>query len=754
MDFFKRLRKGERMLLVACFLLAAFCLFMLVQDDFDFDSAFSNAPEIGQITYRQNDARHRSKDNLVWYSAKQDQKIRVGDAVFSGSNSQTNVQLKKGGDVTIGENSLVVFSEINKEKVANLVDGNFRLKVNGAVKIAINGEVATLEGKNSEVQLVMKENQKPRVKLLRGVASVTTKTKKVELKETKSEVIETAATKDLPAAPPEPAPVAPPLPAPIEKPTGLARDRTVNYVWRMYDLYDQRESELFARKSLPPLLKVPTELTWSKSVTDLPATVQISRFNDFREMTEYTSETGAIEIPLVHVGENFWRVTFDKTNWSTVERFIGQTGFLPNAVPSATVSARDLPFLNGAARATIALSTKVEQPAGFVVQASIRPDFDHEDTRTLWTPKRKFKVSFKEPGRYYYRFRTVNKDQEVSDWSKVESFRIFMPYSPSAPRLARIKRDGFVGEDFPMDWNSQGAATKVEIFDSKGQKVSEFNSDKAIWQPKAPGNYVARAFTFNTYGQKSKPSGPVEMRVRPKPLPIVAKKEKPPERKPAQEKTRTRLHDQITQYFNEKYKSSVISTAGMLWTVQSTQQTMNGAEAPIATGLGVRVMRWWKRHGLEGSLKAGVFGFNAAGSRSSMKDLEARYHYRFYTPFPFGWARELQISGFMGYEMYRASGGTMFASQYDLVKFGTMLNFPWRTRWASGGEFVYGHGLDASSKYEISGHLHYYLSRDWTLGVGYRLHLFQAGSTKSAGSGVLPYREGYTEGFTVLDYHF
>jgi hypothetical protein len=46
------------------------------------------------------------------------------------------------------------------------------------------------------------------------------------------------------------------------------------------------------------------------------------------------------------------------------------------------------------------------------------------------------------------------------------------------------------------------------------------------------------------------------------------------------------------------------------------------------------------------------------------------------------------------------------------------------------------------------------LRSDWSVGVGYRVHLFEAGSASSAPSGGIPYREGFGEAFTVLRKHY
>jgi hypothetical protein len=133
---------------------------------------------------------------------------------------------------------------------------------------------------------------------------------------------------------------------------------------------------------------------------------------------------------------------------------------------------------------------------------------------------------------------------------------------------------------------------------------------------------------------------------------------------------------------------------------------------------------------------------------------EARYHYRFLLPFNFlSKFKQSRMSLFTGYEYYRNWGGSLFAPQYDLMKFGFTLAFPLFYRWDTGGEMVYGHGFDSSKKYEVAGYVNYFWERNLSLGIGYRVHLFEAGSPVSSPLG-LPYREGFGEGYSVVRWHY
>jgi hypothetical protein len=86
--------------------------------------------------------------------------------------------------------------------------------------------------------------------------------------------------------------------------------------------------------------------------------------------------------------------------------------------------------------------------------------------------------------------------------------------------------------------------------------------------------------------------------------------------------------------------------------------------------MGIRGYQWWGPHGFEGSAKLGVATLNQTAERTQPIDFEARYHYRINTPFPFGFARELQSSAFIGYEFYRNNGSSFYTNKYDLLKLG------------------------------------------------------------------------------------
>lgn len=659
---------GEKRILRGCLLGMLLCLLLLFLGDrflWNDGGLFSDRPQIGTITFEGNDVRRRGEETFVWYKAGNNDPLRAGDSVFSGSKSKIHVNLQNGGTVEAGENSLIAFRRIQNLDFANLIGGDFKLNVDGKIKIAIGGEVVTLDGKKSVLEISFDGEGNPSLKLLKGEMKVGRKnggTMNLDTRHVTSFRTKSDAPRALTASL---------FPAPSH-----------SYVWHLYDLYEQRGSQLRARSYPVSTVRRSTELKWSQSA-DAKAVVQTSPDPEFKVSDQYESLDGHWVLDTISLGKTFWRVSLDAgKTWSVAQSFSVTPGFLSNAEPS--IPEAEHKVLLESKVASVQLEPKAPVEAlGYVVEASLTKNFDPAGTKLFWSAGDSVRLSFYKSGTYFYRFRSVNKDQELSQWSSTQTFHVVEP--PPAPKEPELK--------LKLAENKTAPTPKPAPLPKKRQAASAENQ--------------------------------VAIKVPP-----------PPKKHP-----------------NDNYVESRLSIQGFLWTLQSTQQYYGGTENPVASGLGVYGRRWYGSHGIEASLKAALLGLNQAGNQSAIKDLEVRYHYRFVADFPLEFMRSMQTSLFLGYEMYRNSGEA-FSSQYDLMKFGTSLEFPLWERWSSGGEVVLGQGPDGSSKKEISGFLNYFLSKDWSIGAGYRVHLFDAGSPKTAAGGELPYREGYTEGYSILNYYF
>ncbi len=215
--------------------------------------------------------------------------------------------------------------------------------------------------------------------------------------------------------------------------------------------------------------------------------------------------------------------------------------------------------------------------------------------------------------------------------------------------------------------------------------------------------------------------------------------------------------DDLSAFRNLLYDSSKFALEGATFVMYSREQMNEGKGVPVAFLGGISWLGWNKSNGLEAIFKTKVMDvIPAPGASVQPIDLEGRYLHRWTLPFdPFSSLGKSQIAAIAGYEVYRNPTSGVFSPGYNLFKIGFGLEFPFSHTWDTGGEVLYGYGLDQSTKYEISGHLNYYIVKDWTMGVGYRIHLFQAGSTASAPADFgIPYREGYGEGYSELSWRY
>ena len=787
MEVYNTLSQTEKRILWASSALFCICLFLLspLAEDFLF-SLQAKKPTtevVGEIISQQNDTLHRYKSEYFWRQAKQHEEIHLGDSIYSGPNSQVEVEIKSRKNMTVGENSLIIFDLVEAEKTADFQFGNFSLKVNGTIKVAIQGEMTEFTGNDSEIQVYTDANNQAKARVLKG--EITAKNKRTgQQKVAKGSAIKLPkrslvkrTTASLPKPPqetpteaPQPIVLKPQIKPPPMPPIVKRGEPILYYTWKLEDHFEAKGNQLVEKPYSPHKVALTHTLSWFQS-EDLLSFIEISDEPKFTRAARSQPAANSFLLKQVFVGDNYWRASQDGKLFSPTETFKVEGRFATEATPKAATAVSQVPLVEASTRAIISLQTAAVEPLGFVVQASHDLQFKNGETMSFWSGKKDVTVSFYKPGAYFYRFKTVTKNRELSTWSQPLAFTVFAPKKPEAPRLASGKIDVPLNETLFMNWKSSGVSTRVEIYTENGKKIKDFVGLKTQWKSPIAGKFKARAWTVNMYGQESPPSKTIPLNVQAPPQPKLAavppkeppKPEPTPQAKPAEPVRKTAAVESTVSikappadvhFQNDHYNSAEVSVNGFLWTAYSSEQYYNSEANPVASGIGLHGTYWRNHHGVEGSYKSGVLGLNDTGtSQASLKDLEVRYHYRFITSAPWSYSRELQLSVFGGLENYQNSGGS-FASQYNLIKFGTSVEFPWSSKWSSGGEFVFGTAADNSQKKEISGHLGYFLNPNWSLGAGYRVHLFDAGSVDTAPKGNLPYREGYGEGYSLLKYHF
>lgn len=738
-SFLKSLSSKDRSIFIICGILGIVCSLLLTpyfDDTLEFyNNSSSNEPVIGKIVYKTNTVQVKNYQQMIWQNAKKNQDIRTGDSVFSGEKSLTQIQINNSNKIVLGENSLILFQVIKSDKVANLKDGNFRISVNGDIKVAINGKLAEIKGDKSEIQVFISEDNKPQIKLLSGNASVT------DENGSKQELTEGTVTQFNPKTTEEVA---------IAVPRPNQQKSKINYTWKLFDLYEKTADGTYKNKiSLPATVKLEKKIDWSVESENQSAVVEISGQMDFSDKKTFTSNQNGIILSDLFPGKNYWRVRNESSNeWSPVSEFEVETIYKGQTSLQNVSYERKIPLINNIAESKLVLQNQ-KHSIGYIVETSTTADFSSSVSASSLITDGKFPVNFERPGSYYYRIRSVSEEQEVSDWSPIFKTEVYIPQMPLAPTLKLAKSEVTLPEPVEINLETDEQQVFVEIRNEYNQIVKREQSTR-YKDTLSPGHYTATAYAVDQFGRVSPASAPVQINVS-EASPVLAQSNLAANNE--QSLTLDMMNStSSSKFYNASYKESKFSINTFMWNLFSSQQLANNSANPSITGLGANIMHWSGQNGVEGQIKNGLS--SSTGSQSSLSSVEAKYHYRYNTSFPGEIADELQYSVFAGVESYRNSGNSIFSNKYEILKAGLNMNVPIRETWSAGGQVALGYGLDSSKKYELSGEVNHYFNKLWSLGLGYKIHLFEAGSTSSSGNGTLPYREGYTESSLLLNYDY
>ncbi len=773
-------QRRDRTLVVLCLLGLLLCSLPLVSDRvyswaFGKSQKNSSAPIIGEISFAKNDIRHKNSGSFVWSKAQNSESIHLGDSVFTGEKSQSQVSLQKGGHVDIDENSMVTFSRINDFEMPNLVTGNFRLAVRGKMKIAIAGEVTEIDGSDgdSEVQVILAAKEKPKVKLLKGRGQI--KTAKAQ----KATVLTTNALTSLETKPPvlpSDARVQERRPAEVATKRieikGQALPAPLIYTDQLYDFFENQKGVLVPRANRRAVVKIDVPVSWSTTGSPSKIFAQLSSDPSFARIEDafvVPASKNADHFEKAALGSNYFRLSPDAQTWSEGQSFQVQSQALALPVPSLSIPPVHHVFILNEI-AYLPLIPKGDSAlTHFVIELSGTPDFKTAQTKSYWSSREGVRFSFTESQTLFARVRGLNAQNQITASSVISRLEIEKPALPLTPTLAQKEFKIFEDEALNLTWSNDAKRTSLEVKDEKGRTLSSQVIKKHVQEFKhlPAGNYEIKIAGVDEFGRKSKlAKAHIKVLTRPKPVVVAAKETPPavqklPARQPSAAETTgsssLKLEHEIPGFLNREYPNSRLSLEGAAFTVYSQEQVDQGQKNPTALTMGLRVMNWFDSNGFEGSFKSKVANLASStqGGGVSPVQVEARYHYRWSLPFsPFSALGTSQVSLIAGYELYRNSAsGTLFSPKYDLLKTGVAMTFPVLSRWDTGGELLYGLGLDQSKKYEISGFLNFYLRHDWSMGGGYRVHLFEAGSNASSPLGV-PYKEAFGEAYSVLRWSY
>lgn len=701
---------------------------------------------LGKITSLKNDIRQKNQNGLTWKELQKESDLYLGDSIFNGENSRSRAELADGSKIDLEQNSLITFSKINEIEIPNLAFGNFKLAVNGKMKIAINGEVTEIDGHGAEIEIVLNDKHAPQIKLKKGTAKVSLRGKHHNLEKEKLVSIDEKRSRkkiaeSLHVAPPE-----------FSLGTEFFRKD------ELYDFYDLVNLELRLRKERRQLVSFTTSLDLEKVGLEMEHQVLHAEIAPEPNFI-HVGWLGELKKPLLqiqksYIGENYVRLSRDGQIWGSARKY--QLTSLPleqkppelMLLPSTTIR-----ILQDSGQILLRPVYNQNFLSSAIIEVSESENFAPSKTQVFISKNEGTELAITEAKMLFVRLRGMNQQGEVTGYGPVTQLRIEKPEWPLAPHLAEKEIQIYEGEERILKWQGNSAKTSLEFLDVNGKKISSqtIKAQEYKISGLSEGQYRLQLFGADRFGRKSKKISSVKIKVR-KREPLLAKKEEVV-RKPASNKGESSyvLSKIKPVYLNEHYGDSKISIEGSAFTVYSQQQVNKNQENPTALTVGIHGIHWWSSLGFEGIFKTKLTTISSSPDGDvAPTQIEGRLHKRWTLGFsPFSRLGSSQVSIFSGLEFYRNPASGPFAPKYDLMKFGTAMSFPMSQRFDTGGEFVYGLGFDQSQKYEVSGYLGYYLAPQLSFGAGYRVHLFNAGSTASSPR-ALPYREGFGEGYSVM----
>lgn len=727
----------DKGVVLACLLLLIMAAAPLLSPDL-FNRLFSKnavqnaGPKIGEIVWMKNDIRQKNAESFAWKTLDNGNKeVTSGDSIFTGKGSNASIAMNDGSTIDLDENSLVTFTTSDDLKLADLSSGNFRLKINGSLNVRIQGQLVKIDGNSAQVQVLLTGKGPPQMRVIQGKASLQTEDgRKLALSQRPLSIQ---------AEVPEPGPS-------VDLPAQLSR------VDQWNDFYEESGRDLHILKNRRELV------TASFDVVSLPAEsaqlAQLSSKPDFRLSSAVSRRMGQAppRFDKLYLGANYIRASRDGRHWGPVATLVLLSEALKETPPQLNLEPGGNVYLLEE-QATL----KIQAPKNFnrsVIEISDHPQFPRERTHASWIPAQGLVWEFREEQTLFLRARGVNAKNEISAYGPTRQVVVLRPPAPSLPRLAQNQIEMQENEPLWIEWSGGSRLTEVRLLTTEGLRVAAQDVQGKTYQiPALPmGEYRLLLTGKDEFGRRTKTALNIPVRVKKPEVPLFLAAEPALPRQPsALSESHAELETPVSTYLNRHYADSRLSIEGAAFTIFSQPQVDQGSQNPTALTGGVRSLHWWGSHGVEGSVKSKVatLAESPDGGVAPLQ-IEARYHYRFNLPFsPFSSLGSSQISFFNGFEFYRNPVSGPFSPGYQLWKVGTALTFPFISRWDTGGELAYGQGFDRSQKYEVSGFLSYYFDPRLSFGVGYRAHLFNAGSTASSPK-ELPYREAFGEGYSVM----
>ncbi|MBL7687095.1 MAG: hypothetical protein JNJ49_03600 [Bdellovibrionaceae bacterium] len=760
-----------------------------------FSNGNSNQTVVAHVLTTQGDVRHKPVENDAWFKGEAEAEIIKGDALYTGLQSGANVEMMSGGQITMGEETLVVFEDVDGVIIPDVARGQVRLQVNGEMRISISGEMTEISGLDSQMLLSVDEKLGARIEALKGklkfkqrgdmremgagnrlqlpstgksssIAPPPTvaleKLDSITGKRKLDKPIAVATPVPTPVPTPTPAPIvaATPVPTPIPTPTPPLKisraEQTFVKTVRLPDLYKRTGKKSLVRREEPVEIKMPVPIVVQNVAEKEPVMVEVSRDPAFVSNVDKSKKTGA---PLIvdrwAPGKNHVRISREGKQWSEQASVDIQLQTLPGAEPAVTSLSPQVELVGKEVELKLRLSDRqLPQPGGYVLEGSRSPQFETGKTKAVWVKESRLDIPVSNEGTYYFRSRTVAANGEISKLSAVTPVRVYRRQTPSAPVLATNQAKITAGETYELQWRGDSLADKYDVSvlsrDGKVLKSGRVSRDSLRLTPKKAGEYDLLVQSVSKNGKRSAPSR-ARLIVGAKPVverKVAAIKD---EKEQPEATSRSKAKSDI-RATEEKILPWYVALEGAEVAYLSTQQIDDGTDPAGLAMAGLVVGHRSEKNWASLALRMKLVGMNPSGEAFNAFRADAKYIRYWRTPWtPF--RGPLRLGVVTGIENRQNPNNGQFSAGYTMAKFGFAVWINFLEKWHTGGEVLYGRWIDANQAYEVNGFIGYDFSSELNFGVGYRLSLFDAGNPESSPVG-LPYREASGEAYSHLRFSF
>lgn len=737
--------------------LLAFEITTQIFSDLPFFRSKGDGPQVvATVVTVESDVRQRPVEEPNWYRAEPKAEIIRGDAVYSGKQSRSQVQMKSGGWIELGEETLVIFDDIDGVTIPDVARGQVKLKVTGQMRIAISGEVTEFTGAQSELVLNL-EGLRRQIQVLRGETSIA-QGGGAARSLGKGETFEL-----------------PPSAVVVKGPPKIQVPRA-----------DELVTESSLRNVRKPVSAAPVEIKpieFAEPVVTIPEPIVEAPI-----APEFVPE----KVPEPIVSET----KIEPVNEApvTVTEAVAPTD--PELNINRVMKVQEVYKRSGKTALVPRVGLKTLKVPIALAWSGTKDD---EKLHLQVSKTRDFKKTWEErdvtgtnavlsewrPGKNYWR---VSRDKE--NWSEPAEVIVKPTVSPSQrPSVTPLKRQLIVspkgrgpevqaklrfddqGLPAPRGWVLQGSS--APDFSPKRTKTVYVKDPRVDIPISRPGRYFFRVRSVAPAGEISRFSDSVEVTAVKAVAPSVPIKTRMAEKEVVRERKIANIEAQKQRDLEEENRLAsqeaaqtrsklstrprkddsrlrpwAVTLEGGAAALVSTEQIDAGSQPAATHVVGLRVGYNDQRDAASIGYKAKFGASNGEGNAQSNSKLTARYTRWWQT----GWS-PLRLGLLGGIDSYRNSSTTEYSKGYDFAKAGVDVGIRLADRWKTGGDIVVGTWTDTNRLYEIGGFISYELSYELAFGVGYRLSLFEAGSEASVPI-ALPYREAMGEAYSSLQFSF